>query len=275
MKNSIYVLGGTYTKVFTAGNTPDTYQTNGIQQVFSLSYPYESSSLTITLNGVSQTIGTDNVTDPTTVQVLYNDAGRFIRFTTVPTTGQTVVIYGNAKVPIVANVQNSAAIALYGEQQDVIIDSTILSVNEAQERAQAQLDLYGGPVYTVKFDTLQPSLVIGQTINVNSTIWGVNINVIVKEVDAKAYSTSQLIYSVTCVGTEIVNFIDIMKVLLLQANSSTDGQVDASSILQVLLTLTEPIAITDALATPTSKSPPYVWGPSGGNVIKWGLFTWS
>ena len=275
MKNSIYVLGGTYTNTFTSGNTPDTYKTNGVQQVFSLSYPYDLSTLTVTLAGVSQTIGTANVTDPATVQVLYNDSGRFIQFTTTPTTGQTVVIYGNAKIPVLTQVQNSAAVALYGEQQDVIVDSTILSVAEAQERAQAQLDLYGGPIYTVKFDTLKTGLIIGQTINVNSTIWGVDINVIVKEVDAKAYSPTSLIYSVTCVGTEIVNFIDIMKVLLLQANSSTDSQVDASTILQVLLTIAESSTVTDSVATPTKNSPPYVWGGAGGNVMVWGEFTWS
>ena len=272
MKNSIYVSGGTYTKTFDATSTPDKYLTDGVRTVFPISYPYDKTTLTITLNGVSQTIGTDNVTDPTTVQVQYNDAGRFIRFTSVPTTGQTVKVFGNAKIPILAHVQNSAAISTYGEQQDVIIDSSILSIGEAQERAHSQLDLYGGPVFTVKFDTLKTGLVIGQTININSAIWGVNINVIVKEIDAKRYSNTQLIYSVTAIGTEVVNFIDIMKVLLLQANS--DNQVDSSTVLQVLLSIPETIAGIDTLQTPTTNSPPYVYGTSGGNVGKYNFATW-
>jgi len=272
MKNSIFVVGGTYTKTFNVSNTPDQYKTDGVRTVFALAYPYDLSTLVITLNGVSQTIGTDNVTPDSSVQVQYNDSGRFIRFTSVPTTGETVIIYGNAKVPILAHVQNSAAISAYGEIQDVIIDKNIASVTEAQERAQAQLDLYGGPVYTVKFDTLQPGLTIGQTINVNSAIWGVNINVIVKEIDSKTYSPTSLIHTVTCVGTEVVSFIDIMKVLLLQANSST--QVDDSTILQVLLSIEETIGTTDTLNAPTTTSPPYLWGASAGNVGKWNFATW-
>ena len=272
MKNSVYVVGGTYVKTFTAVTTPDAYLTDGTKTVFVLAYPYDKSAMTVTLNGVSQTIGTDQVTDPTTVQVLYSDSGRFVRFTTVPGTGQTVKIFGNAKVPILAHVQNSAAIVAYGEIQDVVIDQNIKSIDEAQERASAQINLYGGPIYTVKFDTLKTGLVIGQTINVNSAVWGVNIEVVVKEIDGKMYSPTQIIYSVTCVGTEQVNFVDIMKVLLLQANASTT--VDDSTVLQVLISFSETSTVTDSLSTPTTTSPPYIWGTHAGNVGRYNFATW-
>ena len=36
MQNSVYVIGGTYTKTFTAGNTPDTFITDGFVQFLSL-----------------------------------------------------------------------------------------------------------------------------------------------------------------------------------------------------------------------------------------------
>lgn len=273
MKNSIYVIGGNYTKTFDATSTPDQYTTDGVRSVFALAYPYDKATMTITLNGVSQTIGTDQVTPDGSVQVQYNDASRFIRFTSVPTTGQTVKIYGNAKIPILAHAQNNTSIGTYGEIQDSIIDKSIKSVNEAQERANAQLELYGSPVYTVKFDTLQTGLIIGQTININSTIYGTSVNVIIKEIDAKAYSPTQMIYSVTAVGTEIVSFVDVMKVLLLQANS--DNQVDDSTILQLLLQIDETSTLTEVTSNPVAKSPPYVYGPSGGNIGVWNLSTWS
>lgn len=274
MKNSIYVIGGTYTKTFTALTTVDQYLTDGIKTVFSLAYPYDKSTLVVTLGGISQTIGTDQVTPDASVQVQYSDSGRFIRFTSVPTTGQTVLVYGNANIPILAHITNGTAIATYGEQQDVIIDANIKSVGEAQERAQAQIDLYGAPVYTVKFDTLKTGLVIGQTLTVNSVIWGIDIQVIVKELDGVIYDDgTKILYSITAIGTELVNFVDIMKVLILQANS--DNSVDDSTVLQVLLSVQETLAAADVLKAPTTKTPPYTWGTSGASDGVWGLATWA
>ncbi len=52
-----------------------------ITQFFTTSYPYDASTITVTLDGVAQTVGIANQTDPGTVQVLYNDAQRWIQFT--------------------------------------------------------------------------------------------------------------------------------------------------------------------------------------------------
>lgn len=273
MKNSVYVIGGLYNKTYDATTTPDKYLTDGTKTVFPLAYTYDPDTIVVTLAGSSQTIGTDQVTDPTSVQVLYNNDGRFVRFTTVPTTAQTVKIYGNAQIPILAHVQNQVAIALYGEIQDVIFDQQIKSFEEAQERASAQVAKYGSPVYAATFFTLQTGLVVGQTIRVNSTIFGTDVLMIVKRLTARMYSPTQLRYEVACVGTESVNFIDIMKLLLTQANAST--VISDSTVLQVLLSFNESVILADTLNTPTTSSPPYVWGPSGGNVGTWNKFTWS
>ncbi len=164
LKNSISVVGGTYQKNFTVLTTPDVYQTDGIKQIFPIGYSYTAASIVVELAGVAQTVGIDQVTDPGSVQVLYNEASRFIKYTSVPTTGQTTKIYGDAQIPILVHSQNNSSVAAYGEVQDVIIDPTISSIEEAQERALAQLALYGTPVYNVTFDTLEPGLEIGQRI---------------------------------------------------------------------------------------------------------------
>lgn len=268
MKNSIYVIGGNYTKAFDATTTPDTYLTDGVKMVFSLAYPYVFASIVVTLNGVAQTVGTDQVTDPATVQVLYNEGSRFVRFTAVPTTGQTVKIYGVAQIPILAHVSNEPAIAAFGEIQGSVIDPQISSIDEAQARGLAQIEDYGSPVYGVKFSTVKDGFQVGQTVQVNSSKFAVNILVIVKRITAHMYSPTQIRYDVECVGTDTVNFIDIMKVLLTEANSQTN--VADSTVLQVLLSLSESITISDAVHTPTTSSPPYKWG-----TMVWGFFTWS
>ncbi len=272
MKNSVYVIGGTYIKALDASTTPDKYLTDGTKSVFSLAYPYTPDTIVVTLAGVSQTIGTDQVTDPGSVQVLYNEGSRFVRFTSVPMTGQTVKIYGNAQIPILAHVQNGAAIALYGEIQDAIIDQQIKSIEEAQERGNAQIALYGSPVYAVKFATLKTGFLVGQTVQVNSTLFGTNVLVVVKRITGKMYSPTQMRYEIECVGTEKVNFVDIMKLLLTQAANQT--VVSDSTVLQVLLLMEETIASADVLNAPTTTTGPYKWGVDVA-AKAWNFFTWA
>lgn len=268
MKNSVFVIGGTYIKNFTAVTTPDSYLTDGTKVVFPIAYKYTPDTIVVTLAGVPQTIGTDQVTDPGTVQVLYNQADRFIRFTSVPTTGQTVKIYGDAQIPILAHVQNQAAITAYGEIQDAIIDQQIKSIEEAQERGNAAISQYGSPVYSVKFSTLKTGFEIGQTVQVDSAIFGEDVVVIIKRITGRCYSPNQMRYEIECVGTEKVSFVDIMKFLLTRA--AADTVVDDSTVLQVLLLLQESVDAADTLNSPTTSSPPYVW-----DTMTWNFFTWS
>ena len=272
MKNSVYVIGGKYDKTFTAGNTPDNYKTDGVQQAFQLAYAYDQSTIVITLAGVTQTFGILNqVTDPSTVQVLYDPTAPNIQFTTTPTAGQTVQVYGKAKIPIIAHAQDSAGIANYGEIQDVIIDSQITTIAEAQQRAQADILQYGHAVYDVKFNTLQTGLAVGQTIYLNSAKLGyTNIPLIIKRLTGNGYSPTQILWQVECYGSDVVTFVDLMSGLL-QAEAQT--ATTDSTILENLIITTEPLALTDSVAVFHSAEP-YFWGPTSPNEMYWNLFAW-
>jgi hypothetical protein len=272
LKNSIYVIGGTYTKVFTALTTADVYLTDGSKSIFTLAYPYTPDTIAVTLDGAAQTIGTDQVTPDASVQVQYNEANRIIRFTSVPTTGKTVKIYGSAQIPIAAQIDDNGSISTYGQRQDVIFDEQIKSVAEAQDRGRSQIAKYGSPVYAIKFSTLRTGFRIGQTVRVNSTLFGDNVQVVIKKIRGRMYSPTQLRYDIECVGTEKVNFIDIMKVLMTRANAST--VVSDNLVLQVLKSISESMTISDTLSTPTTTSGPYKWSP-GSNDGLWNKFTWS
>lgn len=275
MKNSIYVVGGQYTRVYDATTTPDKYLTDGTKTVFSLAYTYDPTTIIVTLDGVAKAVGTDQSTDPTTVDVLYNAQSRFIRFTTTPTTGKTVKVYGNAQIPILAHVQNQTAIALYGEKPDIIIDQQISSVIEAQQRANVQISQYGSPVYTVRFSTLSTGFRIGQTVSVNSTLFGTNALVVIKRITGRMFSPTQMRYDIQCVGSDQVTFVDIMKLLLTQGQAQT--VVSDATVLQMLLLVTETLASSDTLNAPTSKTGPYYWNstPGSGQVGVWNFATWS
>jgi hypothetical protein len=263
MQNSVYVIGGNYSKTFTAGNTPDTFLTDGVKQFFTLSYPYDKATLYVTLDGVAQTIGTANQTDPTTVQVLYNDAQRWIEFTSgAPTSGHTVKAYGKAKVPIVAHAANAASIATYGEYQSVVVDAKITSVPEAQQRAQASILQFGHPVYDIKFNTLVPGCAIGQAIMVNLPAFGISKQLVIKRLEAVGYvpgANGMLRYQVECIGSDNVTFTDLMTTLLQQEANQTP--VDDSTVNQNLETVQEIIATEDAL-TIIATAGPYALAPA-------------
>lgn len=272
MKNSVFVVGGNYSKTFNATNTPDVYQTNGINQVFPLAYVYDQSGFTVTLAGVTQTVGIDQQTDPSTVQVLYSPSGRFIKFTTTPSASQTVKAFGKAQIPILAHATDQAAIALYGEFQDSVIDKQIKSVNEAQQRAKAEILQFGHSVNTIKFKTLKPGLVIGQTITVNSTILGIsNLQLVVKRITGNAYSPTLIEYEVECLGSDNVTFVDIMSRLITQENNNTD--LADNTVLEVLQTFDESLTLADVIIV-TTGSRPYKWGPSVPQP-RWNFFTWN
>jgi hypothetical protein len=265
MQNSVYVIGGTYLKTFTALNTIDSYKTDGVQQSFPTSYAYTESTISVTLNGVPQTVGILNqVTNPSTVQVLYSSTDRDIQFTAgAPAAGQTVLIYGNAQVPIVANARNSASIASYGVREGVIVDSKITSVQEALLRAQAQILQFGHPVYDLKVTTTVPGCRIGQTVIANIPAMGItNYPLVVKRIEATVFvpgANGQLQYQLECIGSDNVTFTDLMTTVLQQEASQTD--VGANTVNENLEVIEESVTVSDVLSA-SAGTRPYQYGPT-------------
>ncbi|HEY3742455.1 MAG TPA: hypothetical protein VGL53_21550 [Bryobacteraceae bacterium] len=276
MQNSVYVIGGTYPKTFTAANTPDTFLTDGIRQFFSVSYPYysptavdyEAVPITVTLDGTPQTVGIANQDDPSAFEVMYNDQQRWIQFTSsAPTTGQTVKVFGTAKVPIVAHASDAASVAAYGERQGVVSDTKILSVPEAQARATAQILQFGHPVYDLKFNTLIPGCAVGQSIFINLPAFGIIKFLIIKRIEAVGYAPGddtlgidgKLEYQIECIGSDNVTFTDLMTTILQQEASQTT--VDDSTVTENLEVAGESLTIAETVAA-TSGTKPYRYGPS-------------
>jgi hypothetical protein len=279
MQNSVYVIGGTYPKTFTASNTADTFLTDGTRQFFSVSYPYysptaidfEAVPISVTLDGVAQTVGKANQDDPAGFQVMYNDQQRWIQFTTgAPSAGHTVKVFGTAKVPIVAHASDSASLSTYGEYQGVVTDSKILSVPEAQARAKAQILQFGHPVWDVKFNTLVPGCRVGQSINVNLPAFGIADTLIIKRVEAIGFApgaNGMLQYQIECLGSEVVTFTDLLQTILQQeANQTT---VDDSTVTQDLIPISEGVTVLDTVSVSGATSP-YEW-----DGMRWGFFVWS
>ena len=275
LKNSIYVNGGTYPKYFDATTAIDVYQTTGGTYVYPIAYPYTQDTIVVELDGVAQTVGVDNQTDPTSVQVLVNAGNLFVRFTSDPGSGHTLKVFGYANIPISAHIRDELSISLFGEYQDIISNSQISSVQEAQERATSELVQFSRPVTNVNFTSVSPvtnKLYIGQSITVDSASFGINKSLIVKHIDAKMRTPSVMEFAVQCLGSDKVGFTDIMLYLLQQTNAQ-QTQPDGT-ILQVIINDPETIVVNDDTITTTPGSRPYKWGPGSSPIPRWNFFTW-
>jgi hypothetical protein len=269
LKNSIYVVGGSYQKEYTAANTPDVYKTTAGTFVYPLAYKY-TGSFFVTVDGVQQSIGIDQQDDPTLFEVLYNSSGPFLRFTSDPGGGHTVKTYGFAQIPIVAHMQEDDSITNFGQYEDAVMDSSISSVEEAQARALAEMALYGHPVYDVKFTTMQTGLRVGQVIVLNSPMFGVsNYPLVIKRVEAMGFSPDKLSYRVEAIGSDVVTFTDLMLFLLQQQNKQIT--IDPSTVIQVFQSGgNERLSIADAVTATATAKTTFKWD---GNS-KWGFATW-
>lgn len=273
MKNSVFVIGSTYKKTYDAGSAIDVYPSHAGQTTYPLVYPYDKSTLTVTLDGTTQTVGVYGQDDPGSFNVLYSNASggpAFVLFTTDPGDGHTIKIFGDAEVPILGYANDADSIATFGEFQDTIVDRQITTVAEAQQRALAEVIQFGAPIDDLKFSTLKKGLMIGQTITLSSNLLGINVTLIIKRIQGLGYSPTQLEYQVEAIGAGAnkVSFVDLMGVLLEQ--EINQNSVDDSTILQVLVRITESLAVTDSIPAPTTSAPPFKWGS-----FKWGFMSWS
>ena len=278
MKNSVYVIGGNYKKVFAdpavppASYTPvDKYTSVAGTLVYPLAYPYDISTMVVKLAGVSQTIGKANQSG--TFQVYYSDVGRYIQFASDPGTGSTIEVTGTASVPIVAYASNPLAIAQYGAINESIVDKSITTNQEAFMRAQAEILQYGAAINDIKFSTLTPGLMIGQRITFNSAqflnLFGLSaLNLTIKTLTATDYSPSQLEYQVECIGSDVVTFNDILSVLLQQENQN--NPIDSSTVTETIVPVAESMALSDSI-TVTGTSAPYSWGLGAGPQLRGGF----
>ena len=208
---------------------------------------------------------------------MYNDAQRWIQFTAgAPSSGQTVKVFGSAKVPIVAHASDAASIATYGEYQGVITDSKITSVPEAQA-ARAGADPPVRPsglrreIQHARSRMRHRPGDHGQSSRLRAS----TNTLIIKRIEAVGYApgaNGMLEYQIECIGSDVVTFTDLMQSILQQ--EATQTTVDDSTVNENLVPTAETVGIIESV-TVSGASGPYEWGPNATTPMRWGFFTWS
>lgn len=224
---------------------------------------------------VALTVGDDGKDDPASYNCLYNADKGLLIFpdASKPASGDVIKYTGIPNFPIIVQVQNSTSISTYGQYQSVIVDKTITSKDAAIKRANAELLNYGLPITTGSFTTNTSGLKTGQTLSINSTIRGIvgsyKIQKITTTLKTPSATTGEFRYQVDFLSTIDVSLVDVLNKLLVTdpANNITIG---TNEIIQIIYSFDESFTFTDSVGTPTTSSPPYVYGTAKYNLSTWG-----
>lgn len=250
MRNSIYVRGGTVAgSLMTENKIAD-----GAQSIFYIGY--NVTSLTVKLNGTTQTLGTDGVDDPATRQVLYNPTSGHIKFSTVPASGATVQWSGYPTYNIKVLVEDASSIAKYGKRQYRIVDESIKSSTAAKQRARAELAKYAERVNEGVFKTRRDGVKVGGELRINLPSLGLDEFFTISRVITRLVTPAQREMEVSLVASETLNTVDVLTKLLV--SNPADKMNATDEVLTYALTYSEEVVVTENMvatvhpsATPT------------------------
>lgn len=242
LRNQIFVRGGNE-----LGNTTTediSYQVDGTQTIFQLSYGY--ADLAVSLNSVAQTIGIENVSDPSGFDLLYNFQEKTLRFASAPAGGATLVVSGKPYIPVVIQKRDSASVANNGVYEYLIVDKTINSRTAARQRAQAELNAYKEDLASGSFTTYESGLRAGQQIEINSTIRNiVGETYIITRLEMEAHTPFDPVYKATLASTKTYGMIELLIDLLRRENKQIT--IGGDEVVDVVETFDETITFTETV----------------------------
>lgn len=256
LKNSIIVQGGQFKNTVDATTTPDKREADGIERVFFTIYRY-ATGLQVTVDGVSKTVGIDNVHAAADYDVLYNFAEKAVKFRddNKPTAAQIVRVFGDQYIDLLTQVIDSTSIAAYEERQYLLTNDKITSIAEAYSAGRAVIDKWASGSSEGSFKTIKSGFRPGQTVLINSTQFNTNKQYKITKVSATARSGNDLEYTVNFLDSGQVTFVDMMTGLL-----GKSAAVNDSTVIRRLQLVSEEMQISDTVGTPLKTTGPYVYG---------------
>ncbi len=193
---------------------------------------------------------------------LYNMAQKIITFNVVPPNGNTLTVLAQPYRAVFIQQKENISIGEYGEFQFKILDPTIITKEGARQRAFQEILAWSQEVTEAEFRTYQPGLRVGQTINVQSDIRGLDTDYLINHVSAKTRSGSAFEYSVTLVTTKTMGILYFLQQQLL-ANDKIE--INDNEVLDELESFEETLTFTDTTIS-TTLYLGHVWSNDAGTT---------
>lgn len=266
LRNQIIVIGGE-----AKGNErTETYVADGDQLQLPLANKFATLP-TVTVNGVAKTVGVDFLADEDDYDCFWSFQQKYIRFkeSTQPVASDKVAATGIPLFPIIVNVGNSVSIDEYGTYEFKIRDDSIKSREQAIDRARVELKQDAETRVEGSFRTYESGLKSGQVISIDAN--GISGDFLIQKVALTMRTPSDGEWAVSIASTKTIGMLEFLRSLMRDDEITQD---EAETLLN-FFSFSEEVAGTDTLTTPfTKSSPPYLWGPDGGNVGTWNYSTW-
>lgn len=232
-----------------------------------------SSKPTVTVDGVTQTVGIENIDDELSFDCMWSFQQKYIRFTAgnepgTPAGDTNVDITGIPLFPILVNVPAPSSIGVYGTYEYAVKDTSITSQGQAIDRATAEIQAYGAQINEGGFKTYTPGLKSGQIININSTIRGINEDLVIQRVQFRMLSNDSDfpgVWTITVATLKMIGIIEILQKLLLDEELTINEQETLLTFLQFM----DSAAITDSIGTPSTTTGPYLYGTAIVGFSTW------
>lgn len=275
VKNSVLVQGGNATSTVMRS---EFFSGNGGREQFSLANKF-SSLPTVTVGGTPQTVGVEYLDDDASFDVMWNYNEKYVRFTSgnIPGAGtDNIEVEGLYEFPIVVRVPAPSSIGAYGIYEFTITDKNIRSQEEAIDRAIAELTVYQNELYEGEFRTYQDGIRSGQTLRINSTQRGRDIQVVIQSVASVMRDPlgEQMEYAVRFATLKSIGIIEYLQRQLRDREIIEDDQ---ETLLNYIAN-TDTCGFSDSLSAPVITMPPYKYSNDAGttpNKARFGYSTYS
>ena len=183
IRNLVYVKGATVQSNLVQQRVTG----DGITRVFGLTLGQRivRGSLTMSIDGVAQTVGEKNQIDPGLVSWLVDYENRVVEATSgtpTPANGASIVFQYRYESTILINARDNESINTYGIWESIVVNEDIKDRSVAIQVAKAALNDQAWPEIGLTYTTTRPGLAVGQVQRVNIPRLGISGDFLIREV---------------------------------------------------------------------------------------------
>ncbi|MDD4609454.1 MAG: hypothetical protein PHY71_04790 [Bacteroidaceae bacterium] len=242
LRNTVKVKGGE----MTGSLRTETFDGDGSKTTFVLANKF-SSLPTVLVGGVAKTVGVDHIDAEADFDCFWNYNEKYLRFKVAPAVGSNnISISGNPLIPIIVQVEDIVSVANYGSYEFYIEDTSITSLDEAKQRAQANLEAYGSKLVEGSFSTYTDGLKSGQVINIQSDIREIDESYLIQSVRMTMITPEKRVYNVDVASMRTLGIIYFLQELLLQGRKEVDD--DQNDVLYKYYQVNEIAQVTEEIS---------------------------
>jgi hypothetical protein len=249
---------------------------NGTDTEFPMNGLY--SGVEVTVAGAAKTVGAYGLHDATAFDCLYDyDAKKIIfRDDNRPTVGQSVVIAGFSKIPIIVQAVDSSSVDIHGVRAERVRDENLKTEESALQYALSILRKKSQKNISARFSTRISGFRAGQEISISHSLAGIDERFYVQRTTTRFFSPEISETSVEVAKAQQIDAIGILaRLLSLQKSTSSASEIldiffspmehvrliESYSVNVEDLEYSDSVSVSESSAVKTNEAIEFVLGP--------------